>query len=244
MAVRCPTTSDNMYRSSIFPNSYPITIAQWVYLPSAPGSYACMWGMDIGGTDQSLYVGATSGGTNLEIYTSGSGGEMTGSTLPIGKWFHLAATSNNVTVKGYLNGILDINSASTVNGSAVVGMGVMNAGGGYDIVGIVGYCKVWEDILTQSEIQREMLTTNPTVKLNKLWAYWPLVHPADISDYSGRAHHLTRRGAPVVGPAPGIPTDRFSRTAWRRWPMNVPAAGKAPPPFQRRWRYLNRSRFV
>ena len=39
------------------------------------------------------------------------------------------------------------------------------------------------------------------------------------------------------------PYQMFAPPAWQRWPMDVPA-GKALPPFQRRWRHLNSSRLA
>lgn len=159
-----------------------ITIEAWTN-PSGFNDLSAVaqkWG-DASGRRQYLlcFVGA-----NVRFYISGSGGTWPSAAstgaVEIGEWTHLAGTYDGATIKVYINGELD---GETANDEGLFGSDLPAWIGGYGpddefgsnrhFPGILDEVRFWDGALSQEEIQESMgmatSAVNATDKLSVTW---------------------------------------------------------------------------
>src|SRR5581483_6959748 len=144
---------------------------------------------------------------NLNTTNVSSSDGVSGSTLTVSKWYHfclthVGQTNQPTTGRAYINGHLDITSTSGGNDYAVTNDMLM-LGSDDDTDQDPGHCsiaavKIWDGlVMTASEIQQEMIQTEPVIK-TKLWCFLPMtpntITKNKVLDLSGRNNHWTRGG--------------------------------------------------
>jgi hypothetical protein len=115
--------------------TFDFTIEGWVY-PTASSQFTL-----ISMTGNSIQV-FTSGGT-LYWYNSAIG-QVSGGTVVLNTWQHIAFSRNNGVVRGYLNGVQVISVATTTNfaaGTAEIGRNGTNNGGSFGYISSVRVVK-------------------------------------------------------------------------------------------------------
>jgi len=196
-------------------------------LPTITGFTVMGWfraAVDTGATQDACVFGTTGGnayflqrniGGLFAIYNGV--GAVTGSAIAIQRWVHLAYTCAGTgagQVLGYLNGNLDI----TQNGNAGITATLLRIGGGgvgYDerVNGFMADVKIYDAVLTQAEIDREMRqyalfrTANLNTELKMLTA------ATAITDTSGNGFDMTLAGTMVDDAGPPIPVVDSTRFA-------------------------------
>jgi len=125
-------------------------------------------------------------GNKLSFYISGSGATWpaaSGKTeVKIGEWTHIAGTYDSKTIKAYVNGVLD---AETANAEGIFASDVPAWIGGYGSAddkeftsnrhfpGAIDEVRYWSGALTDKEIQAGMIgSVSPVDLMGKLTTNW------------------------------------------------------------------------
>ena len=103
-----------------FNSSAKFTAEMWVYPASLDASGANILVGSFGNPGRRGPFEMRLQGSKANIFSNGGGagdGTVTGATnLPLNRWTHIAATDDNVTLKIYLNGVLDGSGSAGTNG--------------------------------------------------------------------------------------------------------------------------------
>lgn len=188
MAVRFDNVADSLTRTTNLPSGTAYSLLGWFRLTSDRNTYTSffVYGSS-GGVCNSVQTGVD--GTNLIIWNGSS--ESFGSSLVVGTWYHLALTSDGTTTRAYLNGVLNISTASTAV-SAQIWVG--NSPDNEPLDGRAAAIKIYSATLSADEILREMRTVRPqrTANLN---GWYPLLSGGSrTQDYSGAGNNWTAGG--------------------------------------------------
>jgi Concanavalin A-like lectin/glucanases superfamily len=206
MASLCNASGEYYSRTTSLPDMYNCTLMCWWYLEAAAGVQAAFqFGNIAGDLDWELGVHGA-GFLVLYLWRASGGTSVDGSTLTTGTWYHMALTSTTAgtnSTKAYLNGVLDAQltpSAGQAN-SELQFPGNVTASTNSRIASV----KIWDSVLTATEIQQEMRQYLP-VRTANLHGFWPLLSTGDDEiDFSGAAKTMTVNGTPTTVDGPPIP---------------------------------------
>jgi hypothetical protein len=208
VAVRFDASADALSRTTNLPG-FPCTIMGWFYLSADRGALAnaIAYGDSSGGADVQLGIDQAVSTGQLMIWDALN--VVTGTTLSLSTWYHLALTISSVdgagSALGYLDGVLDItnpNVGSTVS-SELLWIG--NDNDAEWLNGRAAAIKVYSAVLSAAEIQQEMRQYLPARTAN-INAWYPLLSVADDEiDFSGNARTWTVGGTLATEDGPPIP---------------------------------------
>lgn len=225
MSVRFNATDSNWLSrtTDVLDCNSAYTVMGWVRLASDQNDYGNFFFLGANNTgaqdiDELLGIGST--GTTLIIWVGIGGGvgtEVSGSTLTVGTWYHVALVRTSATnINAYLNGSSDITNTRDITGRAAAGRMGIGANNYSDsafpneVDGNVAAVKMWSTNLSEAEIQKEMWQFMPNRTLN-LYSWTPFVDAStgtDFLDYSGNARPWTEVGSVTFEDNPPI--------QWRR----------------------------
>ncbi len=200
MAIRISASGEYALRSASVPDEQNFTIAGWAYLVSdRAGNERWFFALENAGQDGFEILGWDATG-ELSVYSSADDlGEFSSSPSD-GEWFYWAvscAGTGGTDLKAYY-----IESDGTLLSEAVTGDSFTPANlfigsDSYDNWNNIRFAhiKVWDAVLTQTEIQQEMYVARP-VRTANLHAWWPMLDGATerLADYSGNGKTLTAAG--------------------------------------------------
>lgn len=224
MAVRFDAAGDYLARTtSLWDYNASYTVALWLKLSVDQDNYSHIFAISAGpGISNFDHIGTDNDGTTLRQEVDGPGvsNAVTGSSLSIGTWYHVALVRTSVTeVLVYLNGVLDItNSHGSVASRSAANLAelgqILNI---LPINGLVCHVKIYGAALTVDEIVQEMRTARP-IRTANLYGWWPLFSYTDLVDYSGNGRDLTVNGT--------LSTEDGPPVSWGApvWVVQIPAA--------------------
>ncbi|WP_027390899.1 LamG-like jellyroll fold domain-containing protein [Chrysiogenes arsenatis] len=171
-----------------------ITMEAWVnYQGSMGGEQTILVNGNTSSDGYSLYV---DGFGSLGVLYGGVGAWLTGGTLTVGNWSHIALVIENGVGNVYVNGVLSGNtplvSPNTPTGSFWIGNNHVNQ----PFKGMIDEVRIWNTARTQSEIQanmnQQLLAPQPG-----LMAYYNFDERigAEILDQSTNENHATLSGS-------------------------------------------------
>lgn len=123
-------------------------------------------------------------GSNVSFYISGSGDTWpqagSAGTVPTGEWTHLAGTYDSNTIKVYIDGELD---GETANAEGLFASEIEAWIGGYGpdaefgsnrhFIGVIDEVRFWKKALTENEIQNSMNSSvSPVEAKDKIATIW------------------------------------------------------------------------
>lgn len=202
MSVRTNGTDEYYRRTANLPSSTGFTICGWSRLTLHVSDYQ-YWGMENATSTSSAYllIGFTNTGT-FEI-ASNTGNNSFSSAPSDEVWFFWAITCSGTgagSFNGYWAGFSDTSfkTASTTGASftpACITLG--NDSYTEDVNACYFGVKIWDAVLTSTELWNEMETIRPqrTANLN-IWS--PLWDANDIKDYSGNGRDWTGAGGSLT----------------------------------------------
>ena len=216
-------TSRSLNRASLLSSSNTMTMMGWAIATSAPGNNA-YFNLFAQRATVGISIWTTGGQTVWNIGTATD--DDPGSVVSLNTWTHVTLTKDATASQDmYLNGVLDVASSLSQTGSTTIDIGNFAAsGGGINAwTGRFAAVKIWNAVLTATEILQEMRQFLP-VRTANLAAWYPFVDPtvsAQLTDYSGAGATLTQTGtAPTASTdGPPIPWVRGPSRIW------VPAGG-------------------
>jgi len=137
-----------------------ITLEAWCYTKTFNVSYERIIARRLAATPLPYMLGlSTTGGNKYGFYLSGISGygpaELTSSTgVALNQWVHLVGTSDNVTRKIYINGVLDqSNSYSSGIYSTNIDLQIgRQLSGGYDYNGDISAIRIYDRALSSTEV--------------------------------------------------------------------------------------------
>lgn len=170
MALRTTVATDTPSRTTNLPTAGGFTWCGWVSLSvdrnstSNPFSYgpntAAQKAMETDATGTKLNLWD---GTNLTAMVT---------DMQVGMWYHLAFSWNGSVMVGYVNGLIEATSPSTAtNPSTKIYFG--NSVSNEFINGRLAHYRIWNAVLSQQEIAKEMRSTVP-VRTASLNSWYPL----------------------------------------------------------------------
>lgn len=212
MAMRFDATGEKYTRSSGLPTYSACTIMGWFKISVDRNDYSTFFCLDADTagypTGLKYLVATNSDGTTLQLYV-GDADTVTGSTLTVGTWYHIALTVNGTSGENalvYVNGVLDITQTAKNASSIKILYGESDAENGTEALnGVCAAIKEYDAVLTVEEIQQEMRQYLPmrTANIN---AFYPMLSDSDDQvDFSGMGNTLTVGGTPTVEDGPPIP---------------------------------------
>lgn len=199
MAIRFDASGEYLLRTTGLPPIASWTGMGWFYLAADTNQYAtCIAFGDAPGTGNFYSLGTFTDGLTIASWNGVD--ELTGTTLSLGVWYHLAITVAGTGAgqyKLYLNGAVDITSdgfASVTAAQLYVGTDSGNVSA-HRLDGGASALKFWDVALTQAEIQQEMLTIRPQ-RFASLNAWYPCFFGSGerARDYSGLGRNWTENG--------------------------------------------------
>lgn len=201
MAIRFDAAADRLLRTSDLPDyTSPYTWMCWFYLASDLNATSTILSLsrDTGNVDD---LRTATDGVTLAIRsrTSGAGGNVNGSTISIGTWYHVAMVRASATsLLMYLNGVQDAEATTSAAGRDVatrMELGAQFATDSNRMDGSVAAKKCWLTNLSQAEVVNEMYTFLPR-RLANLYGWWPGLPGSGerIKDYSGNGRDWSEAG--------------------------------------------------
>ena len=155
--------------------SSAITIEFWINLQSFTGYDVYAMKADAGGWTNGYGMVSSSGGNNLYFIPRGWGDiHVTGYTLPLNQWTHVAGTYDGATSTVYING--QVVSSRAMTGSIPLNDNPLGIGGDpgssfYGIDGALDEMRIWNRALSAAEIQQNMNCEIPTSAANLVANY-------------------------------------------------------------------------
>jgi len=169
------------------------TLMGWVKMTSDPNTYQCIFEMNaVDNNQMGLYTQAD--GTTISTYLGASDSTVTGSSLTIGTWYHLAVTWDGSSLRAYVDATLNITHTNTGTTWNMVQLGFDEPYWGDTFVGAMAHLKAWDAVLTQTEIATEKGSIT-AVRTSNLLGQWETPSGASrADDTSGNANHFTVTG--------------------------------------------------
>lgn len=201
MAVRFDSAADRLLRTADLLNyNAAYTWMFWLYMVVDQNAITVPAALfrDTGNVDD---VRTSADGTTIGIRAraGGVGGQVAGSALSTGTWYHVAMVRESATsLKLYLNGVLDAEATQDVsarNPITRMELGAESASDSNPFNGRVAYIKTWDTNLSLAEIAVERWTIAPR-RLANLRGFWPTFPGATerLRDYSGNGRNWTESG--------------------------------------------------
>ena len=138
-----------------------ITLEAWIYTKTFNNSYESIIARRIVATPLPYMLGFHSTSTNkYQFYLSGTSGYYGGagmlstSNVTLNQWVHLVGTSDNITRKIYINGVLD-NTDPYSNGIYSTSIDLQigrQLSGGYDYNGDISAIRIYDRALPSNEV--------------------------------------------------------------------------------------------
>jgi len=194
-------TNNTRYLSTAFATQLPavsdITVSCWAYLSAAtPAAYRMFVTVE-----PNIALGTGNDGVSSDFGTSGT--DHLGPVMAVNQWYHCVQVTQVITatsqvIRGYLNGKLVVAATAAVTFTNVTGITIGNyAPGGFvdSLNGQIRDVRVWQRLLTGTEVQEDMHSATPNRAGLVCWA------PLDLDlakDKSGNGHQFTTTGAGVV----------------------------------------------
>ena len=190
-----------------------LSISTWIYLSAIPAN-GITWRIAYkysSGDASNLYqfgVGNTGSAAYLYFNPGGGGSDSFGSTaLTTGRWYHVAVTFDQPTLKFYIDGRLDKTTSDSVVGGFNSGSGTMKIGGlgtaNTNINGNLDETRVYNRALSADEVAQLYRLNVPTGTDTGLKGYWSFngkdMTSASAYDRSGAGNTGTLSG-PTVTP--------------------------------------------
>lgn len=178
--------------SAPFTNSVTTELSMfaWVYLNAYTSDRSCI-------LIKTAYLTVNSIG-KVSIYNAGkspSGYHDSNTTIELNKWYHIGVTWNTTEAKIYINGVLD--RTISCSGNPTIGTPI-DVGSEYGstrkLNGYITDARIYNNILTITEINQLYTTSNPQTKID-LIAHYPLNGNTD--DYSAYGNNVTNSGAVI-----------------------------------------------
>ena len=208
MAVRLDAAADTLTRTVNLPTVTAFTMMGWFRIVVDRNDYSGF--LHRGDTfGHALIVITGADGLRLEYYDSDAVGGLVGTTLVLGTWYHIAFTRSGDTRTVYLNGVVDMQDTT---GTPTVTDTQMTFGNSFDsefLNGRAAAIKVYDAVLTATEILAESRQYAP-VRWANLNGWYPLLDTAtDQDDFSGNGNALTVGGTLATEEGPPIPWQRY-----------------------------------
>ena len=142
-----------------------ISMSCWFRMDAAIGNYPFFLGRGPSGHCYALSANTTQVGFNVDTVTVGTSNIVVALVPPVGTWYHLGLTWDNVTILAYMNGALLATKAESRGFNNANGSRWQGPGGFSDIgnsqFNTVRYAMVWTDrILTPQDMWE--LYANPS----------------------------------------------------------------------------------
>jgi hypothetical protein len=210
-AVRFDGNGDELRRTTNLPPITGFTMMGWFRILDDNHSYSTMLGLGHPSSSNGYLALMCCGNGWRQLMAWNGRGLVAGSNLALGTWYHVAMTVSGTgggQFKVYLNGALDI----TFDGSPDITPERMSLGNDSHnewLDGNAANVKIYDAVLTQSEIAQEMTGAAP-VRTASLNSWYPIQSATDANiDYSGNGRTLTISGALttdmiVTGTVPSI----------------------------------------
>jgi hypothetical protein len=187
------------------------SMAFWGYFNSTPSGSVCIFANGVGPAGGGGY--AVVGDNTRTIYLNIAGiTNVTGSTVPLNIWFHVAITRDTSTFTLYINGT-SINTSSTAPNAPVTStsMGAGTLSPFYYFPGVVMDCAIWNSVLNSTQVTALANGVRPgSLGASNLVGWWPLDGYASpetdlsVSGNNGTVTGTTRAlGPPIVSRAMG-----------------------------------------
>lgn len=222
MAIQFDAGGDYISRTANVPAQNTISISLWLYI-SVDRNARCVFIGVSDGAALANFVALDADGTTLALTRVGAT-DATGSNLSVGTWYHIGYTRNSSNVSTvYLNGAQDMqNTTANAFTSAIMLLGSDSIN---YLNGRLAYIKVWDEALTQADIQAEMYSAWPrhTDNLN-LWTPNLIGSTERLRDYSGKGRNWTSNG--TLADADGPPVT-WAAPNYYLAPKIIPAVGGA-----------------
>jgi hypothetical protein len=212
MSVRFDAQDDVYSASTGLPAGTTWTVSFWAMLVVDRNADSNLFTLN-GGSD-GAFIGTEVDGTNLTLTSFVN--SVGGTALTVNTWYRIAATLSGTAANFYVGvagGALTTTSG-TLSSATPVGLSIGSAGAVDPTQwwnGRIASFKLWDAVLTSTEIAVEF-TQNEPVRRSNLLRYHPF-HGADTADYSGNGNTLTA-GATAASTEDGppiCPSGRVSR---------------------------------
>lgn len=207
MAIRTTTSTGLVRTSSLLNHNQPYTWMGWYYTVSKTewGTNLLAWAGNYQNQD-ALQRSSLADYYTLEVWNGGAGSGLTGPTIPLGTWQHLAMVRESATVcKLYVDGVyIGTNTRDITGRTAATEMRVAQPS--WTLDARVAAMKAWSVALTAAEIAREVETIRP-IRTTNLHGVWPMFHGSNnrFVDYSGNARLWTAAGTLTDEDQPPVP---------------------------------------
>ena len=198
MALRTTGDTNGWTITTTLPTASSWTMMAYVYLVSLAVDCVVLKYGQSGNPNKVLYVQTTG-----VLHLAHGGADVTGSTLSLGTWYHLAMTYQTGTFLAYLNGVQDISNPHSTDPTLQLYVARNLAGVAID--GRTAACKIWHAVLSPAEIQQERRQYVP-VRTANLHTFSPFRQPYEALANYGGAGQPWSLGGPVTEEAgPPIP---------------------------------------
>lgn len=212
MAIRIDAAGDDLRRTSGVPDESALTICGWSYVTADRGvaTYQALGGIENTG-DGSWNILYWEGGTDGSMAISSGAAETNLASRPaLNTWFFWALTSTTAGA-GSLIGYWSAVNSSTFVSASTTGQAMTpnlliigNDSVGSWLNGRFANIKVWDAVLTQTELEQEKWSVRPRRFANlHLWA--PCRIASELFDYSGNGRTLTATGTLTTEDGPPVP---------------------------------------
>lgn len=202
MAVRFNAV-DEHYTAITGVPSEAFTITFWAKLSADSNDFQSLANIDNGSTDQTIIVQTNNDGTTLGLYTTQSN-FVSLSPMTVGTWYKVALTKNGSI--GIIYSALGTES-TLISDDAVVSTQTltrlrigMSAYSGEWLNGCMTAFKMWDAVLTEQEIEQELVQYEP-LRTTNLVRYHPF-HVAETTDHSGNGYTLLGGTGASTEPGP------------------------------------------
>jgi len=201
MALISNASGDYIRRTANLPASTAFTMAGWFYRVTDRNAYESFFELTNGTGYQDIQ--ATTSNV-LELNGNDHATQSWSSEPPTGEWFYLAHTSDASNHKGYWYDstktiVEGVKSATRTSSYTPTEMGVLgNVAFNEWVNGKCAYVRVWDAVLSQSEIEAEMASRRPVRTTNLNTA----IMSRTGTDVSGNARDWTLNSITVDTDAP------------------------------------------